>query len=224
MGDERAPWVTIVGVVASARQVGLDVAGRAEMYFPATQAFGAEGYFTPRDLAVKVTADPLDFAIAVRAAVWSVDRSQTISDVQPLDRLVATRLTAQQEQLWLLASFAGIALLLAAIGLYGLLSYAVAQRTRDIGLRMALGAGRSRVLAAVLRQGLELVGIGLAVGLAGAALLTRVTERLLYGVKPGDVVTYAAVAVVLAATGALVCYVPALRATRIDPAVALRGE
>jgi ABC-type antimicrobial peptide transport system permease subunit len=133
-------------------------------------------------------------------------------------------LTAQQEQLWLLASFAGIALLLAAIGLYGLLSYAVAQRTRDIGLRMALGAGRSRVLAAVLRQGLELVGIGLAVGLAGAALLTRVTERLLYGVKPGDVVTYAAVAVVLAATGALVCYVPALRATRIDPAVALRGE
>jgi predicted permease len=224
MDDERQPWVTIVGVSASARQMGLDVAGRAEMYFPATQAFGAEGFYTPRDLAVKVAGNPLDFAAAVRQAVWSVDPDQAIADVQPLDWLVAKELTAQKEQLWLLGSFAGIALLLAAIGLYGLLSYLVVQRTRDLGLRMALGARRTQVLGSVMRQGLELVAIGLAVGTVGAAILTRVTESLLFGVKPGDLSTYAAVALVLAISGALACYVPAMRATRIDPAAALRSE
>jgi predicted permease len=224
MDGDGQPWVTIVGVVASARQVGLEVSGRAEMYFPSTQAFGSQGYFAPRDLAVKVTGDPLAFAAAVRDAIWSVDRNQPAADVQPLDWLVAREMAAQKEQLWLLGSFAGMALLLAAIGLYGLLSFLVVQRTRDIGLRMALGARRSRVLVAVLRQGLELVAIGLALGMAGAAILARMTESLLFGVKPGDLSTYGAVAMVLAATGALACYLPALRATRIDPAVALRSE
>ncbi len=224
MDDNGQPWVTIVGVVASARQVGLDVAGRAEMYFSSTQAFGMQGYFAPRDLAVKVSGGPLDFAAAVREAVWSVDRNQPVADVQPLAWLVAKELAAQKEQLWLLASFAGIALLLAAIGLYGLLSYLVVQRTRDIGLRMALGARRSLVMGEVLRQGLKLVAIGLAIGIAGAALLTRVTESLLFGVKPGDIATYGVVAMVLMVTGTLACAVPALRATRIDPAVALRSE
>ena len=224
MDDEGQPWVTIVGVVASARQVELDLAGRAEMYFPSTQAFGAEGFYTPRDLAVKVSGNPLDFAADVRQAIWSVDRNQAISDVQPLAQLVAVRLTAQKEQLWLLASFAAISLLLAAIGLYGLLSYLVVQRTRDIGLRMALGARRRAVLAEVLRDGLKLVAAGLAVGIAGAAVLTRVTESLLFGVKPGDLATYGAVVFVLALTGAAACAVPAIRATRIDPAAALRSE
>jgi putative ABC transport system permease protein len=224
MDDERQPWVTIVGVVASARQMGLDLAGRAEMYFPSTQAFGAEGFFTPRDLAVKVSGNPLDLAAAVRAAVWSVDRNQPIADVQPLERLVTKELVAQEEQLWLLISFAAIALLLAALGLYGLLSYSVVQRTRDIGLRMALGARRSLVLGEVVRNGLQLVAIGLAIGMAAAALLTRVTASLLYGVKPGDMATYGVVAIVLLATGAVACVVPAMRATRIDPAAALRSE
>jgi putative ABC transport system permease protein len=224
MDADGQPWVTIVGVVASARQMGLDVAGRAEMYFPSTQAFGMQGYFTPRDLAVKVKGDPLTFATAVREAIWSVDRNQPVSDVQPLEWLVTKQLTAQKEQLWLLASFAAIALLLAAIGLYGLLSYLVLQRTRDIGLRMALGARRSAVMGEVLRQGLKLVAIGLALGMAGAALLTRVTESLLFGVKSSDAATYGVVAMVLVVTGTVACLVPALRATRIDPAIALRGE
>jgi predicted lysophospholipase L1 biosynthesis ABC-type transport system permease subunit len=224
VNDDAQPWVTIVGVVASARQMGLDVAGRAEMYFPSTQDFGMQGYFTPRDLAVKVKGDPLAFASAVREAIWSVDRNQPVSDVQPLEWLVTKQLTAQKEQLWLLASFAAIALLLAVIGLYGLLSYLVVQRTRDIGLRMALGARRSAVMGEVLRQGLKLVAIGLALGMAGAALLTRVTESLLFGVKSSDAATYGVVAMVLVVTGAVACLVPALRATRIDPAIALRGE
>ena len=224
LDDDGQPWVTVVGVVASARQVELDLVGRPEMYFPSTQAFGGQGYFTPRDLAVKVSGNPLTFASAVREAVWSVNRNQAISDVQPLAQLVAVRLTAQKEQLWLLVSFAGISLLLAAVGLYGLLSYLVVQRTRDIGLRMALGARRSVVLTEILRDGLKLVAAGLAAGIAGAALLTRVTESLLFGVKPGDLATYGVVVFVLALTGTAACALPALRAIRVDPAVALRSE
>lgn len=224
LDEPHQPWATVVGVVASARQMGLDVGGRAEMYFPSAQEFGSEGYFEPRDLAVKVKGNPLDYAAAVRQAVWSVDRNQPIADVQPLESLVAGEMASQKEQLWLLASFAVLSLLLAAIGLYGLLSHIVVQRTHDIGVRMALGARASQVLAAVMRQGLELVAVGLAAGLAGAAILMRVMQNLLYGVKAADLATYAAVALVLAATGALACYLPARRATRIDPMAALRSE
>jgi putative ABC transport system permease protein len=200
------------------------VTGRAEMYFSIAQPFGGEGYFTPRDLAVKVKGNPLDYAAVVREAVWSVDRNQPVADVQPLEQLVGKELAAQKEQLWLLASFAVVALLLAAIGLYGLLSHLVVQRTRDIGVRMALGARASQVLAAVMRQGLELVAIGLAAGVIGAAAMTRVMQSLLYDVKAGDAATYGVVILVLAVTGALACYIPARRATRIDPMIALRSE
>ncbi len=224
MDDDRQPWATVVGIVASSRQMGLDVTGRAEMYFSIAQPFGGEGYFTPRDLAVKVKGNPLDYAAAARQAVWSVDRNQPVADVQPLEELVGKELAAQKEQLWLLASFAVVALLLAAIGLYGLLSHLVVQRTRDIGVRMALGARASQVLAAVMRQGLELVAIGLAAGVVGAAAMTRVMQSLLYDVKAGDAATYGVVILVLAITGALACYIPARRATRIDPIIALRSE
>jgi putative ABC transport system permease protein len=224
LDDEGQPWVTVVGVVAAARQMELDLRGRAEMYFPATQEFGAQGYYQPRDLAVKVHGNPLDYAAAVRQAVWSVDRNQPIADVQPLEKLVNGELSAQRAQLWLLASFAALALLLAAIGLYGLLSHLVVQRTRDIGVRMALGARQSQVLSNVMQQGLALVAAGLAVGIIGAAILTRVMQSLLFGVGSGDALTYGVVAAAMLAAGALACYLPARRATRIDPMVALRME
>ena len=224
LDDRDQPWVTVVGIVASARQMGLDLTGRAEMYFPSTQPFGGQGYFTPRDLAIRVKGNPLDFAGSVRQAIWSVDRSEPVADVQPLEALVASELTAQRAQLWLLASYAGVALLLAAIGLYGLLSHFVVQRTRDIGVRMALGARESQVLVGVMRQGMALVAVGLAVGISGAAALARVMQSLLFGVQASDIATYAAVAWVLAVVGALACYVPARRAARIDPMVALRTE
>jgi ABC-type antimicrobial peptide transport system permease subunit len=194
------------------------------MYFPSTQVPASVGYFTPRDLAVRVKGNPLQYAAAVRQAVWSVDRNQPISDVRPLGALVDQELSAQRIQLWLLGSFAGLGLLLAAIGLYGLLSHMVVDRTRDIGVRMALGARRSQVLVGVMRQGLELVVAGLVVGAIGALWQTRLMQKMLYGVKPTDPATFAAVAFTLLAVGALACYIPARRATRIDPMHALRHE
>jgi putative ABC transport system permease protein len=223
-GEGDTTWFTIVGVVGDVRQMALDVAGRAEMYFPSTQVPASVGYFTPRDLAVRVKGNPLQYAAAVRQAVWSVDRNQPISDVRPLGALVDQELSAQRIQLWLLGSFAGLGLLLAAIGLYGLLSHMVVDRTRDIGVRMALGARRSQVLVGVMRQGLELVVAGLVVGAIGALWQTRLMQKMLYGVKPTDPATFAAVAFTLLAVGALACYIPARRATRIDPMHALRHE
>ena len=223
LGD-NGPWFTIVGLAGDIRQMGIDVAGRAEMYFPSTQAPASVGYFTPRDLAVRVKGDPLQLAPAVRQAVWSVDRNQPISDVQPLTALVDRDLSAQTTQLWLLGSFALLGLILAAIGLYGLLSHLVLERTRDIGVRMALGARRSQVLLAVMKQGLGLVACGLALGAVGAAWQTSLMRKLLYGVKPTDAGTFGAVAFTLLAVGAIACYLPARRATRIDPMHALRHE
>jgi len=224
IGPKDGPWFSVVGVVGDVRQMGLDVAGRAEMYFPSTQEWGSYGFFSPRDLAVRVKGDPLQYAAAVRQAVWAVDRNQPISGVMPLQQLVDNELATQKIQLWLLDSFAGLALLLAAVGLYGLLSHMVAQRTRDIGVRMALGARRSQVLAAVMRQGLDLVLCGLGAGAIGAWWETRLMQKLLYGVESTDVPTFAAVAVALLLVGAAACYVPARRATRIDPMQALRHE
>ena len=218
----QAPWVTVVGMVGDIRQMGLDVAGRAEMYFPCTQAVGPQGFFTPRDLAVRVQGDPARYAAAVREAVWSVDRNQPVADVQLLQDLVDRDVSTQRIQLWLLGTFAGLALLLASIGLYGLLSHMVTQRTRDIGVRMALGARGAQVLAQVMGEGMWLVGCGLAAGMTASWWTTRLMQKLLYGVKATDLATFAGVAVVLLAAGAAACYIPARRATRIDPMEALR--
>jgi putative ABC transport system permease protein len=222
--DDPKLWYTIVGVVGDIRQMGLDVAGRAEMYFPASQPWASIGFFTPRDLAIRVTGDPAHYAPAVRQAIWSVDRNQPISSVMPLQELIDRELALQQVQLWLLASFAGLALLLSAIGLYGLLSHIVAQRTRDIGVRMALGAQRSQVIVSVMRQGLELVVAGLLVGIVCAWWQARLMQKLLFGISANDGATFATVALTLLAIGAVACYLPARRAVRIDPITALRSE
>ena len=223
-GGRDAPWLTIVGVVGDVRQMGLNIAGRAEMYVPYTQRPGNEGFFAPRDLAVRVKGNPIQYADAVRQAVWSVDRNQPIADVQPMQRLVDSDLSSQGTQLWLLGTFAGLALLLAAIGLYGLLAHVVAQRTRDIGVRMALGARQGQVLAAVVRQGLGMVAIGIAIGAVCAYGLVGLMRTLLYGVQPADPATFAAVALSLLIAGALACSLPARRAARIDPMQALRHD
>jgi len=222
--DDPKIWYTIVGVVGDIRQMGLDVAGRAEMYFPATQESASFGYFAPRDLAIRVTGDPARYATAVRQAIWSVDRNQPVSSVMPLQELIDKELVLQRVQLWLLASFAGLALLLSAIGLYGLLSHIVTQRTRDIGVRMALGAQRSQVIRSIMRQGLELVVGGLVVGMIVAWWQTRLMQKLLFGVTPTDTATFSVVALTLLVVGALACYLPARRAVRIDPIAALRSE
>ena len=221
LDDDKQPWLTVVGIVADVKQMGVDVAGRAENYYPVTQPFAAVGYFIPRDLAVRVKGDPLDYATALRQAVWSVDANQPIADVQPLSDLVAKELSVQRAQLWMLGAFAGLALLLAAVGLYGLLAHLVAQRTRDIGIRMALGASRAQVLRWILRQGLEPVAGGLASGTVGALLLTQSMRKLLYDVSPADPATLVLVALTLLLVAAVACYGPARRAATIDPMQAL---
>jgi putative ABC transport system permease protein len=179
LDDDNRPWLTVVGIVADVKQVGVDVAGRAENYYPVTQPYAAAGYFYPRDLAVRVKGDPLGYATALRQAVWSVDANQPVAAVQPLSDLVAKELSVQRAQLSMLGAFAGLALLLAAVGLYGLLAHLVAQRTRDIGVRMALGASRAQVLRWILGQGFQPVASGLVLGTVGALLLTQWMRKLL---------------------------------------------
>jgi putative ABC transport system permease protein len=224
IGESRRTWITIVGVVDNVRQMGLDVEGRAEMYFPLTQPVGAYGYFTPRDLAIRVNGDPWRFAAEARQAVWSVDRNQPVSDVMPMNELISGKLALRDMQVKVLAMFAAIALLLSASGLYGLLAYSVARRTKEIGIRMALGAQTRQVLGTVVSEGLLLIGVGLLGGLLGTVMIQRLFSSLLYGVSAADPAAWAATAVLLLIAGALASYIPALRAASIDPIEALRHE
>jgi putative ABC transport system permease protein len=189
-----------------------------------TQPAASVGYFAPRDLAVRVQGDPLGYSAAVREAIWSVDRNQPVSSVMPMTQLVSDELAAREVEVELLGVFAALALLLAAIGLYGLLAYTVVQRMREIGVRIALGAQPRQVLRATMGEGLRLVLAGLGVGSAGAWALTRAMQKLLYGVKAGDPATFAIAAALLVVVGLLACYVPARRAASVDPMVALRYE
>jgi putative ABC transport system permease protein len=222
--DENAPWITIVGIAQNVRNQGIERAARPEMYFPCTQPVASAGYFMPRDLAVRVAGDPLRFVPAVKQAIWSVDHNQPISDIQPMSQLVSDRLATRNMQVQLLGVFALMALLLASLGLYGLLAYKVAQRTREIGIRMALGAQKRQVIRTLLREGLQLVGLGLAGGLICAFLLQRVFRSLLFGVTPTDPFTFLLTAVILLLAGLAACYVPARRAASIDPVEALRYD
>ncbi len=217
-------WFTIVGVVEDVRQMGLDVNGRAEMYFPYTQPGGVVGYTTPRDLAVLVKGEPLAYAKSLEAAVWEVDRNQPIANVMPMEDLIADKLLSRQVAVQLLAAFAGLALLLAALGLYGLLAYTVSERRREIGVRMALGARPQQVSLAVLSEGLQLVGAGLILGLAGSWFAMKALKAILYGVAATDAWVLGGSTLVLLLVGLTASYLPARRAAAIDPMTALRHE
>ena len=153
-----------------------------------------------------------------------MDKTLPVANMQPLTQLMSEAAAQPRLTVLIFGIFASAALALAAIGVYGVMSYLVSQGTHDIGVRMALGAQRSSILGMVVRQGLELTGAGIVVGLIGAALLTRVMASLLFGVSAMDLLTFSTVPVILAATAALACYLPALRATRVDPVIALREE
>jgi putative ABC transport system permease protein len=214
------PWLTVIGVVKDVRQYELVIEPKPQMYVPYQQA----EFFEPRALVVRANFDPLSLTGTVRQTVWEIDKDQPVSDISTMEEVIADSVARQRFSMWLLGIFAGLALVLAAVGIYGVMSYSVAQRTREIGIRMALGAQRSDVLKMTIGGGLRLVLMGAAIGLAAALVLTRVMSSLLFGVSPTDPLTFVSISIVLISVAVLASYVPARRATRVDPMFALRHE
>jgi putative ABC transport system permease protein len=217
--DKDDRWITVVGVVGSVRHSGLHADPRPQLYRPEAQAPSPALYVVAR-----TTGDPRSLVAAVGAAVHEVDRDQPISQVRTLEQVVAESLLARRFNLLLLGLFAGLALALSAVGIYGVTAYSVTQRTREMGLRMALGAQPGGVLRLVVGEAGALVGLGVALGLAAAFGLTRVMASLLYGVGSTDPGTFVAVAVGLTGIAIAAAWLPGMRATRVDPMVALRAE
>jgi len=218
---EQSPWITIVGIVGDVHQAGLDSPARPEMYLPYLQQdFG----FEPEYLVVRTIGDPMRIADAVRQQVWAVDKEQPVAGAMPLEDLVGDTLAPRKTQAGLLSGFAFLALLLAALGIYAVLSFAVTQRTQEFGVRMALGAEPSDVLRMILSQGARLFILGAIIGLAAAFALSRTLEHLLYGVSATDPASFTLVTLLLAGITLLACYFPARRAMRVDPMIALRYE
>ena len=220
--DGPNQWATVIGVVGDVRQAGLYGEQLAELYAPYAQE--RRSWMSPRDLVVRTSGDAAALAGAVREAVWKVDKDQPVSNIRTMDQVFAATVSRERFQTLLLGLFAALALVLACVGLYGVISYAVAQRTHEIGIRMALGAQAGDVLRLVLRQGMMLTFVGLVFGIAGALAVTRVMTDLLFGVTATDAVTFISVGALLILVAFLACYVPARRATKVDPLIALRYE
>jgi putative ABC transport system permease protein len=214
------PWFIVVGVVGDTRPDGLAAGAPAEFYVSCLQL----GSWADMSLVVKATSQPLQVAAAVREQVLALDKEMATSEPRSVDELLASSLAGRRVNALLLALFAAMALLLAGVGIYGVMSYAVTQRTHELGLRMALGAARLDIVKLVVGEGLILTLLGVAAGLAGAWGLTRFLRGMLFGTRPTDPVTYAGVSVVLVAVALLACYIPARRATKVGPMEALRYE
>jgi predicted permease len=227
--DSPQPWLTIVAVVSDVRQMGADEPVKPEMYVPYRQAApywpkAPYSFFTPRDLVVRTSGDPQGLVAAVRGAIHEVDPYQPVNGVRTLDEVLGVETAQRRLGMILLTSFAALALLLAALGIYGVLAFFVVQHTQEIGVRLALGARPSDVLRLVVGRGMRLALAGVVIGLAASFGLARLLASLLYGVSPSDPATYALVAALLACVALLACMIPARRATKVDPMVALRYE
>jgi len=218
MTDPIVP-TTIVGVVGDARYADLVTVPRAMVYWPHPQlVFGA------MSLAVRTAGDPLSLAPAVEHAIQSIDKDQPVSDVRTMEQWLAKSLAQARFSSMLLAVFAGVALLLAAIGIYGVMSYAVSQRTSEIGIRLALGADEREILKLIVGNGLRLAVLGLTLGVALALALSRSITTQLYQTSGADPTTFAGVVAILGAVGVLASYLPARRAAHITPVEALRYQ
>jgi putative ABC transport system permease protein len=220
-GSPDAPPHTIVGVVGDVKQMSLALTESDAVYHPTAQGRWVDNVMT---LVVRTRGDAAASAPAVRQAVWSVDKDQPVVRVSTMDDLLAASAAERRFALILFEAFALAALVLAAAGIYGVLAGSVAERTREIGVRSALGASRGNILAIVLREGLSLTGLGAAIGLAGAAVASQAIASLLFGVSPLDAATYVGVIVLMGGVSIIACGVPAWRAARIDPATTLRAE
>jgi putative ABC transport system permease protein len=213
-------WITIVGVAKDVRQVELVAPPKPQMYLSYRQA----AFFAPRHLVVSTAVEPLGMAAVVRKAVWEIDKDQPVSNIKTMEDVLSESIARQRFSMLLLGIFAALALVLAAVGIYGVMSYSVAQRTHEIGIRMALGARKRDVLKLTVGEALKLVLVGVVIGLVASFLLTRVMSSLLYGIGATDPTTFAGISLVLIGVALLASYIPARRATRIDPMVALRYE
>ncbi|HEV8149841.1 MAG TPA: FtsX-like permease family protein, partial [Gemmatimonadales bacterium] len=209
----------VVGVVGDVRQRGL-----AEPFEPTLYIHALQNFRSGMSIVTRTTGDPLDYANAVRQAIWSVDKSQTFTEVTTLDAVVGRAVSRPRLIAWLLALFGAIGLGLGALGIYGVLAYAVNQRHQEIGVRVALGATPRAVLALVVGRGMLLAGVGVAVGVGGAWLLTRSMQTVLYDIRPSDPATFVEVVLALLLTSLLASWLPARRALGIDPVTALRAE
>jgi putative ABC transport system permease protein len=219
--DTSITWITVVGVVGHTKHEGLDAENRVQLYFPYRAPDAVGGFM---GFAVRTNGDPTRMLPAVRSALRSIDADVPIANVATMDANIAASMGQRRFAMLLLGLFAAMAVVLASIGIYGVMSYSVTQRAHEIGIRMALGAARRNVLGMVMKQGLLLVGIGVAIGLAGAFGLTRLIASQLFGVRPSDPSTFLGVAITLVGVAALATFIPAMRATRVDPVVALRDE
>jgi len=214
------PWREVIGVVKDVRQNDFIAQPKMQMYLPYRQMKD----LAANALVVRTSVEPMSLATAVRNAIWAVDKDQPVADIDTMDHIVSEAITRQRFSMLLLGIFAALALLLAAVGIYGVMSYSVAQRTHEIGVRMALGARRADVLQMTVKQGLKLVSVGMILGLVAAISLTRVLASLLYGISATDPITFICISLVLLAVAILASYVPALRATKVDPIIALRAQ
>jgi putative ABC transport system permease protein len=218
--NATAPTLAVVGVVKDVKQSELQIAARPQVYRSYTQVSS----YPPRDLVIKTRTEPLGLAAAIRAAIQMVDKDQPISNIRTMEQILTASLAEQRFNMLLLASYAALALVLAAVGIYGVMSYLVTQHTREIGIRLALGAQARDVLRLVVGQGLTLTCVGIGIGLAGARGLLRLLKTLLFEVSTTDPLTFAGIAFLLFNVALLACWLPARRAAKVDPLVALRYE
>lgn len=217
--ESKNPWVTVVGIVGGVSHTAIGVASQPEVYLPFQQ--NPDAAIT---LVARTKSDPRSLAATVRREVSALDKDLPVSNIKFMDEIVASTISQPRVYALLLGIFAGLALILAAIGIYGVISYSVTQRTHEIGIRMALGAQARDVLALIVKQGMALALVGIFLGLIVSLALTRVLASQLYGVSSTDPVTYTAISLLLMVVALIACYIPALRATKVDPMIAVRYE
>ncbi len=213
------PWLSVIGVVGNACQVNLDSEPYPQMYevYSQNPARGAA-------LVARTASDPMGLISAVRAQVSAIDRDQPLYNVRTMEQVLADSVSQQRFSMLLISVFSAVALVLAGVGIYGVISYSVSHRSHEIGIRMALGAMRADILRMVIEHGLKLALVGVGIGLVAAFVLTRVMSSLLYGVSAIDPLTFAGGTIVLIGVAVMACYIPARRATKVDPMIALRYE
>jgi len=217
--ESKDVWLTIVGIVGDVKQGALEVETTPHTYEPFLQ-----NTVSSLNVAIRASVDPASLTSALRTTVWAADPQLAVAQLHTMDQVISQSTTPRRFNLFLLAGFAFLALILSAIGIYGVIAYSVVRRVHEIGIRMALGAQRADVMRLVVGQGLLLLGTGVVVGIFGALALTRALASFLYGIRPTDPATFACVVVILAGVAFVACYIPARRATKVDPMIALRYE